>query len=234
MPSDGVIWASEGVQTQPGRFLCFETAPSPGRSNPYCCAEGTDAARSDACRSRRAGRWRRFRRLGGICASACGGVLDRRSVRRDVRTSADDEPRFTDACEVHDNRPCPGWVGVLRLPRDPAAEGQEAEVRRQGCVMGSEHGQTRSAHQRRCRGQLHHLASRGQVARRSLLRRSCCSRDRHGADRAGRAEKASTSPAPAENRSCSLRQAARGARWCAAGLLPLAWSTPATAPNAGA
>ena len=206
--------------TQPDRFLCFETAPSPGRSNPYCCVERTDAVRSDACSSRRAGQQRCFRQLGGICAAARGSGFDRRSVRRDVRTSAHDEPGFTDAGQFHDNRACAAGMGVLRLPRDPAAEGEEVAVCKQSFVMGSDHGQTCSAHQRRRRRELHRLASSSQVARRSLLRRSRCSRDRHGADRAGRAEKAPTSPARAENRSCSLKQATRREHRYAVRVLP--------------
>jgi len=168
---------------QAGSFLMLRDCAKPWRWNRYGCAERTDTAPSHACRSGRAVGRRCFCQLGGVNATACDGVLDWRSVRRDVRASACDEPRFTYARQVHHDRPCAAWMGVLRPPGDSAAEGQEAEVRNQSRVVGSWHGQARSAHQRRPRGQLHRLATCGQVARRSLLRRPRRPGDRHGAKR---------------------------------------------------
>ena len=163
-----------------------------------------DRARWAVCRNHRGDDCYGFRPICRIFRLGYWDARDRRGVRRHVYAEADDQRELTHAREVHDDRTCAAGMGVLRVPRGSPAAGQEAPLREPGGFLGTEHGQTRSAHKRCVRGQLHGVATCSQVAWRPLLRRSSCPRCRNRAGGTRGPEEASAPSDAAHDRPNTL------------------------------
>jgi hypothetical protein len=170
------------------------------------------------------------RRVGEICVRRSGSSVTRRCLRRDVCTATHHERGFAGACELHDHGSRTARMGVLRLL---AGRGTQVQRRQEGalCVAGglmdSEHGQTRTAHQRHVGRELRRLASRCKDSWRSLLCWPGCPRGRNGSDRSPGRQAPSPASSRAADRSWALATADVAAP---AGSLKLA----EVAPSAGA